>query len=590
MGGAGPVCTGFARSTYRTAPPAADSPRTMITLRSLPALALCLLPFVASCGGGGGSGSAPASSADILLTDAPADELLSFNVLVDEVRLYDGFGERTDDLLAGSVRVDLLGTATQLAWLVSGSVPAGTWHGVELTYSAVDARRLDGTQAPVTVVSNRLAAAFATPLAFNISGYKRCVVDFDLVSSLTGDSVAGYTLDPRGIALGDDSPEVEIEVDEIEGRVTGVDTLNNLVSMDAWADDDRSVSLGNIKVAVDPTALLQDDAGNAYASLTAFYAVLVPGATVLEVHGGMAGGQLNATRIQVEDGGPSGGDMVVRLRGVVVGVDSVAQTFDIAIGETKKGYSVVVGALGSVPATLAVAHDAGTWFSLGDGLPATSADLAVGARVDVRFAVFDAAPFVAARVELESEGDEYEGTVTDDSLLPSSFEFVLPSTAPAVQSGDVAGPLVADLAGVQRIWLDAGTQPNLDASWIQHGQRVQVKGPLTGAGAPYSGVDAQEVKIKAGRFDCDALIGLVEGDGYIVVPLVDSYADFGGSVDSGADLHFSASTVYLGDVSSFAEFMDAVDNDSVMPQLRAYGVARPGANIVDVHEVDVRRD
>lgn len=559
-------------------------------IRTSICLGLALLPCFVSCGGGGGSGTTPLSTADILLTDAPADELLSFNVLVDEVRLYDGLGERSEDLLAGSVRVDLLSTVAQLAWLVSGPVPAGTWHGVELTYSQVDARRLDGTQAPVEVLSNRLAAGFAAPVAFNVSGYKRCVVDFDLVSSLAGDSTAGYVLDPRGISVGDDAPDVEIEVDEIEGLVTGVDTVNNLVSMDAWADDDRSVSLGSIKVAVDATDLLQGDDGAAYAGLADFYAALVPGSTVLEVHGGMAGGQLNATRIKLEDGAAGGGDMVVRLRGVVVGVDGVAGTFDVAIGEVKKGYSVVAAALGSIPATLVVAHDATTRFSSGDGLPATSAALAAGARVDVRFAAFAGAPFLASRVELESEGDEYEGTVADDTSVPDSFVLTLPATAPAVQAGDVDGPLFADLASVQRVWLDAGADPVLPAEWIQQGQRVEVQGSLTGAGAPFSGIDCRGVKIKAGRFEGDAFFGAPEGDGYVVSPLTDHYEGFGGVVDAGADLWFSAATVFEGDVASFAEFMDAVGNDSVAPRLRAYGIARPGQNIVDVHEVEVVRD
>ena len=118
---------------------------------------------------------------------------------------------------------------------------------------------------------------------------------------------------------------------------------------------------------------------------------------------------------------------------------------------------------------------------------------------------------------------------------------------------------------------------------------MEVKGPLTGAGAPYDGLDAQEVKIKAGRFDGDAFFGAVDGDGFLVTPLTDSYEDFGGMIDAGADLYFSAGTVYLGDVSSFSEFMDAVLLDGVAPQIRAYGVARPGENVVDVHEVDVRR-
>jgi hypothetical protein len=75
-----------------------------------------LLSLFASCGGGGGSdgGSTATTSADILLTDAPADELSAFNVLVEEVRLYNAFGERSENLMAGPVRVNLLSAATHV--------------------------------------------------------------------------------------------------------------------------------------------------------------------------------------------------------------------------------------------------------------------------------------------------------------------------------------------------------------------------------------------------------------------------------------------------------------------------------------------
>jgi hypothetical protein len=114
-------------------------------------LASSLLALATGCGGGGGNGAGATTSADILLTDAPVDELLSFNILVNEVRLYDAVGERSENLLNGSMRVNLLSAATQLAWLVSKPVPSGTWHGIELRYDplVVDARLLDGTPASV---------------------------------------------------------------------------------------------------------------------------------------------------------------------------------------------------------------------------------------------------------------------------------------------------------------------------------------------------------------------------------------------------------------------------------------------------------
>jgi hypothetical protein len=48
--------------------------------------------------------------------------------------------------------------------------------------------------------------------------------------------------------------------------------------------------------------------------------------------------------------------------------------------------------------------------------------------------------------------------------------------------------------------------------------------------------------------------------------------------------------VYTGDVSTYTEFINAVENDPTEPELRIQGIAAIGLNRIEVYEVEVRRD
>lgn len=546
-------------------------------------LATTALFFVPACGGGGSSSPGGSTSADILLTDAPTDELLSFNVTVDSVRLYAASGARSENLLSGTVRVDVLNAATQLAWLTSKPVPSGTWSGVEVGFDplSVDARLLDGTPADVLVLGDELAADFPAPIAFAVDGYRRCIVDFDLDQSLAGDAVSGFILDPVGSSSGSDDPATPISIDDITGRVKAVDTVNNLITIDAWADDERSVLLGSLQVAVEETDQLQDDSGTPFPDRASFYASLVPDVSIIEVHGMLAGGQIDASRIELEDG--LGGDAVVRMRGIVVGLDAPGSNFTIAVAEIKKGLGVVEGVHGGVPASLQVQWSFQTLFQLDDGSAVSASALAVGADLDIRFTDYSGAPFIAQRVELDSIGGEYEGSVSDDSGIPSSFQLTLQPLAPAIQSGEVSGPITVSLLSQPSVWLDTGNEPELPASWIQLGQRVSVKGQLDGATPWTRELPATEVRIKPGRADASVIGGVELPDGLELYAIVDEIADpFGDSVDSGSNpmVLVPLGCVFTGDITSFEEFSIAMNDAENYPVLdiTIKGIADPDSS------------
>ena len=569
----------------------------MHSMRAL-GLAGSLLALVTGCGGGGGggNGAGATTSADILLTDAPVDELLSFNILVNEVRLYDAVGERSENLLNGSMRVNLLSAATQLAWLVSKPVPSGTWHGIELRYDplVVDARLLDGTPASVQVADDRLAAAFPTPVVFAAAGYQRVVVDFDLAASLSyGTAGFDYDLDPQGVANGDDDPTTPILIDSIVGRVKGVDSTNNVLSIDAWSDDDRAVLLGALLVQLEPGDILQDDQG-ALLDLSSFYAGIVPNATFVEVHGTMtAAGTIDATRVELAEG-IGGGDSVVRIDAVVQSINQGASTMQVVVSEVDKGFSLASSAFGgSVPASFTVAWDVQTYFGYADGAATTAASLVAGAKVDLRFATFPTGgPYTAARVELEQEGAEYEGTVSnvDDLLLGGSFQITLPLNSPLILGGTVVNPLTIQLDQGAYIWLDSGVDPSASPEAIQLGQRVRASGLISGGPAGAT-VESNEVRIQPGRATASAEIGTLDEGVYTFVAFIDEIdSPFGGSVQSDAELRFFGMTIYEGDVSNIAGLQDAIESDAGTIELRLEGIAAIGQNAIEVYEVDVRVD
>jgi hypothetical protein len=556
---------------------------------------LLLLIWAPACGGGGSSSQASANL-DVLLTDAPTDELLSFNVTIESVRLYDADGERTENLLSGTVRVDVLGAATQLAWLVAKPVPTGTWQGVELSFDplSVDARLLDGSQASVTVLGDLLEADFAMPLVLAADGYQRCIVDFDLNESLTGDGASGFVLDPIGSSFAEEDASDPIDIDDITGIVRSIDTVHHRITIDAWVDDDCDVLLGSLEVSVPVSALLQNDSGEVFADRSSFYAALSANTSLVEIHGAMVNGYIEASRIEIEDEAGAGDD--VRMRGVVIGVDALGSSFTMVVAEVKEGSALVESALESIPATQTVHWDAGTMFMVDDGERVNPSALSVGMEVDVRFLQFQNAPFLASRVEIESEGNEYEGTVSDDAGMPLSFELDLPPLAPLIQSGDVSGPIHVSLLAQPDVWLDAGVNPALPAFWIQAGQRVEVRGQLTGSSPSSRELPATEIRIKPGEAEGSVIGGIDTLAGLELYALVEEFDDpFGGSVDRSAtpEVFVPLNCVFTGDITDYATFASAMNDVENYPviDIQIKGIADPEApDRIIAYEIEVELD
>ena len=165
------------------------------------------LPFFAlACGGGGGDnggGSGATGSADLLITDATVDGLLSFTVKVQSLRLVDATsGALTVNVLEEDLAIELIGAGLAPRWVSRARLPVGTYSGVQATLEDVApvARNLSGGLVAVTQVTPTFTTNFATPLSVTAGNFPQIVLDIDLSTSPTGDVAAPPIIfNPTGI-------------------------------------------------------------------------------------------------------------------------------------------------------------------------------------------------------------------------------------------------------------------------------------------------------------------------------------------------------------------------------------------------------
>jgi Domain of unknown function (DUF4382)/Domain of unknown function (DUF5666) len=540
----------------------------MLRTKILTLLGSLGLAFLPACGGGGGSGSSPngSSNFDLLLTDGPVSELLAFQATIAEVHLVQQGGGETANLLAGPLTLEFLSLQQSSAWLASQNLPAGSYSGVHLRFApgSYSARRNDGSSVAVQATSDDFSVSFASPLAIGANSYRRALVDLDLASSLSG-LLTAPPLDftPLG-TLSDDSGHSESSIDEIHGIVQSFSEAQSSLVLGAFVDDDSLIPLGDVQVHVGPTTLLVQDGGASFPDPAAFFAALSAGSTFLEVHGNLANGIVQATRIEVDDNSAGGGSAnLVRLKGLVLALGP-GSTFQVSIISVPQGSAIVEAAFGgTIPATLDVTYDGSTEFYLHEHESTTSASLALGQRVDVKFATFDNPPYLAKRVEIDDESGENEGTVTDVSGLPASLVIHLDESSPALLSGQVASNStnVTVELGSAPIALDTQGQPSLSAGDILVGLRLRAHGPVGGSpNAPT--ISAADVLLRPGQLR-DALVNSVTpGTNASLTTFGGNIHDsFGEGVTEGPlNVLIASACVFTGDATSRASFLALAQN------------------------------
>ncbi|HTF91375.1 MAG TPA: DUF5666 domain-containing protein [Planctomycetota bacterium] len=527
--------------------------------RSLIGLSLAAL-LLTGCGSGGGGGSSgggvAAGSTDFLITDATVDELLAFQTTIQGIRLVSSAGVPSSNLLVAPLAIDLIGAGVSPRWVSREDLPEGLFRGVAIELAPASSSAIDrnGAAVPVTQVGTSFELAFASPKTITSGGYRQILLDIDLSLSLTGTPTAPpISFDPRGTAALASGGASSSVIDEVKGVVQTTDAGNNSFIIDAFADGDLSLPLGKTTVAITGATLLLDENGSSFASANSFFNALVAGTTLLEVHGSLIGGQITATRVEVEDDGFGGSSYVVKIDGRVSNLDKLANTFTLQIIEIEKGSSIatqVINGQSSVPVTYTVS----TSFVLEEHIPTSEASLSEGQRVKVKFPAFVNSPFPASQIEIEDQ-PEFEGRITSVAGFPNTITMRLDSDEPAIASGQVQSSSTSVMVDISAssLFLDTHANPSLSTSQLQVGLKLEVHGAISGpANAPT--ITASKTKIHAGRF---------KGHAVAVFPALHSFNatmsdlkdSFGNSVSFGAAaVNFDPAARFEDEASSESQF------------------------------------
>jgi hypothetical protein len=389
---------------------------------------------------------------------------------------------------------------------------------VQLHIRAVRVRLEDGSDAGVTISSETLGAVLADPLVLTSGDTRVVQIDWDLVESFDGSSGPTLTFTPFGTAFVSADP---VTVDELQGVVIAERPASGVFTIDAFADGDMTVGLGEIDVVVLDDTLLVDDRGMVFPTEADFFDALQLDVSEVEVHGTLVGdGRIEADRVELATLPGTGSPVVIVGRVLFVddgsgteeviigtqnigpigtgdddggstggGSDPEAGQFVLLIEGIPSGSEVAQPVLDSIgdPSSIDVAWNQGTLFFVGNQIVSAS-ELRTGQDVRVEFELFDEPPFLASQVEIQRLTSSFEGVIVDDSGRPDSIVVDISGDSGA---DDVLVPLDgADLC------LDIQGSPELDPAHLVSGMRVRVDGTMNGAGDE---LDATKITVHHGH-------------------------------------------------------------------------------------------
>lgn len=429
-----------------------------------PCAGAALLALGLACGGGGAvTGSAPAGTAQILVTDAPSDTWSTVQVQVTGVTLVNQADQSRTVAFSGAASLNLVDLDSVGELLASAQVPAGTYDKLIITVNPDPATITlipEGATTPVAagrihVVGNGVTTVDLSPaLTVTADGSNAVQVDFDLAHPLfinqlpSGDVTLNFQVrhkpNPALLRL--------VRLHRSLGAITAVDGAAGRFT--AHTQHGRDLTFGT-----DANTLFYDVDARPFSAGS--FNGLAPTDAVMVAARLQDDGSLYAVRVWYCAAANAALRPVWRWapEGHVVSVDPANQR-------------MVVDNADGMPRTVTV--DAGTVFTFHDSLPAsgqiTLADLRRGFKVAVAVRDPLAAPMVASAVDIERAVDSgYLDSATSTSLtygqaaLANLRSYPL---SPAFTWWDFAQPAQAsaDPAAFAAALLGAGTTRAFGAS------------------------------------------------------------------------------------------------------------------------------
>lgn len=551
------------------------------------------------CGGGGSHGGGNSTSGfsnfDLLVTDAPVDDLLAFQVTIDEVHVVQQGGGETANLLAAPVTLELKSLSDSFVWLASADLPDDTYTGlrVHLAPGSVLARRNDGSDIGVTSSANEFTTDFSTPFTTTTNSYRKVLLDLDVASSLSGSTLTPpLTFAPNGTAVTQAS-SLSTKIQDVHGVVSSSDLAASTITMDAFTDLDAQVPLGQVLVRVPSNTTFVQDDGQAFATRQDFFNALVDGQTDLLVRGSLLRGAITATRITIIDNLAGGGTAnLVHLRGMAI--DLGASDVGLSIAGVSQGSSSVSTAFGgTIPENVTVTLDPNTVVLGSNGQVSSLSNIAPGSFVDVTFPQFTTAPFTASQIEIQNEVPTNLGTITSVSGLPGTVTVNFDEMSPAVLSGQVATPTTdvpVTLTGSQVVLGGTGatTAPVLPTSSLLTGLQVNTTGLVGGsAGAPT--VAPTTFSIRPGELQTATVSNVNTAAGTFTTTGGTFGNPFGAGVGLGPQtITFAPSATFTGAATTQSAFFNNFSNLSGTQtmQVQVLGLGTGNANEIQAFNVN----
>lgn len=559
-------------------------------------LGLFAAALLASCsddddddGGGPVPGQA---AADIVIGDAPADDLLAFFAEVQSVRVRRLDTTFTDNLMtSGAVEVEFLGLEDTRKLLTRVILDEDTYDAIEIgfapgTYAAMTE---DGSPVTVTSTGDTILVPFQSDFVVDTDEYVRMVVDLNLDDALEGDLGAGTaTFTPDATAVVE-TAGVDLPIDELKGLVTAENEAGGEFTVSGFADDEQLVALGPVFVTILPTTLFLDETGTQLDS-TEFFTAVTANQTFVEISGSLStDGDLVADRVEIEDQTGGGSDLV-RIEGTILEVG--LGTFMLRVIQVEDGGAIADPILDGIGSSdIEVAHDVDTVFVIGRDELSDSTSLVLGRRVKVEFCTFATEPFPACIVDVQGGEPEFDGVLTDVTGVPDDVVARMDAGELAIASGAVQDEntdVTVVITG-SSLTLDVEGEPAIITTDLVAGLETEIEGDFTGLPATPT-LTATRVRVKPGFLD-DTLATLAdEPNSRFLTTGGDIVDSFGPNVTAGAqEVLIQPGATFSGDVASAAELFDLLATAAGATALiDVYGLGTDVANQIRAFHIDVR--
>ena len=196
-----------------------------------PIFAAGLLLVAAGCGGGSSQTVQPLSAVQIKLHDAPADNVVAFEITVNSVVLTDSNGNSVS-VLPSPAEIELAHLAGTMEPLALSNIPQGTYSSAVITVASPEATFINPATGQLmeknaTLASNTATITFNPALTLG-NGVTSINFDFNLANSVSIDAsnnvsvTPSFTVATATVAAEDAQHEDDGEIEDMAGAVASV--------------------------------------------------------------------------------------------------------------------------------------------------------------------------------------------------------------------------------------------------------------------------------------------------------------------------------------------------------------------------------